>query len=30
MDQLAELQSRHDALAVQALLHEATFGWNVE
>jgi xylose isomerase len=29
-DRLAELQSRHDALALQALLHEATFGWNKE
>ena len=29
-DQLAELQSRHDALAVQALLHEVTLGWNLE
>jgi xylose isomerase len=26
--QLAELQSRHDALALQALLHEVTFGRN--
>jgi xylose isomerase len=26
--QLTELQTRHDALAVQALLHEVAFGWN--
>jgi xylose isomerase len=27
-DRLAELQQRHDALALQALLHEVTFGWD--
>ena len=25
---LAELQTRHDALGLQELLHEVTFGWN--
>jgi xylose isomerase len=28
LDRLAELQQRHDALALQALLHEVTFGWD--
>jgi xylose isomerase len=28
LSQLAELQARHDALALQALLHEVTFGWD--
>jgi len=27
-DELAALQTRHDALALQALLHEAAFGWD--
>ena len=27
-ERLTELQARHDAIGVQALLHEVTFGWD--